>query len=221
MSIVAHTAAAPGANGGTTSAIDTSGATGIYVHISEYLGASGFSLSDSKGNTWTPRTQYSSGSVSRTRIYYCENPTVGSGHTFTYSGSGGYPTICVEAHSGTKTSSSYDQENGATNTATNSLQPGSITPTENNELIISGAAQYIEAAISNVDSGFTVSDGIGAVSGTNVGGTMAYLYQGAAAAINPTWTFGTTVDAAVVQASFKTPPASTNTSLFFMGAGAS
>jgi len=72
------------------------------------------------------------------------------------------------------------------------FQPGSITPTEGNELLLvylglddpadTGSPQF------SADSGFTVLDASDVVPASNYGGVGAYLVQTSPAAINPTIT---------------------------------
>jgi hypothetical protein len=57
------------------------------------------------------------------RLYYAANPTVGSGHTFSYTGASNFSSIFVAAFSGVATSSPFDKENGATSSATNGSRP--------------------------------------------------------------------------------------------------
>lgn len=225
IALIANTIATPGANGGSTSAIDTTGATLIVVLTAEYLGGIGHSVSDSKGNTWTPLTQQQAGAglYSRVRIYYTIPTSVGSGHTFTFSGSGGHPVIMVQAFSGTKSSGAFDAENGASTNSAGTLSPGSITPSEDNCVVTQLVCNDNLGAMASIDGSYVVSDSTGAVGGTNVAGTAAYKVQTTATATNPTWTLGGTADAAAAAACFKSDGAapSTNTSQFFMTAGAS
>lgn len=173
---------------GPTSAIDTSGANLIVLTIT-YLVNSVFPV-DSKSNTYTKAVDTtSSGGDQGVQIWYCFNPTVGSGHTFTVSSGGTgniYPAMEVSAWSGAITSPLGPTAHALSGTAT-SIQPGSITPAHDNALIISGCTSQITTSTINVDSGFTITDQDPQVGGTNYGGAQAYLIQGSAAAVNPTW----------------------------------
>ena len=205
-----------GANGGTLgtapaagSTINTTGANLIVAMTSWYHASPEGTLTDSKSNTWTQLTNSSGGSNSNARIYYCYNPTVGSGHSFSYNGANTYPALCIQAWSGA-VASPFDQQNGALATAS-TIQAGSITPTANNELIVAGIAAGTGFTAPTINSGLTVSDtGLGG--GSAFGNSMAYLVQSTAAAINPTWTVGSSTDLNAVIASFKgsaaAPPAS-------------
>jgi hypothetical protein len=191
-------------NGFTTSSIDTSGASLLVAYISSYASAAAPSITDSNGNTWNYLTTYTQASSVRGRIAYAINPTVGAGHTFTVSGTTNYPSLGVAAFSGVDTSSPYEVENGAVTVATAaSLQTGSITPATNNALVISGASIGSASVTVSVDSGLTEIGELALVGGQAFGVCLAYLIQGTAAAINPTWTNSVSGYLATAIASFE------------------
>jgi hypothetical protein len=202
---------------GTTSAIDTSGADLLVAYMSYDSGAT---FSDSKGNTWTALTARShNGSDSFGRFYYVENPTVGTGHTFSSSQS--FASVFVQAWYGSLSPTAYDQETGSTASSTTSQQPGSLTPTEDNSLLVFAVANGGNASAHSVNSGFTISNTVTAVTGLRYGGSMAYKVQGTKAAENPTysWTGSTTVAAAQVifkPAGGAPPPSFTPTPMIHM-----
>jgi len=179
-------------NDGTTTAIDTTGATLIVVAINWYSGITGVAtFTDSKSNTWTPLTQQSGEDVATTRLYYAVNPIVGSGHTWTGGGeNGAYSVIHILAFSGTHASDPFDQESGAVTTGMGtvaSFQPGSITPSEANQLFVTSMSAT--GTGSAVPAGYTgaAADFSG---GVNIGSGIAYKIQsGMAAAENPAWTW--------------------------------
>lgn len=204
-----------GSSGGstvTTDSIDTTGADLLVAVVSYYGNTTDPVLSDSKGNTWTGLTaREQSGVTFSNRIYYCKPTSVGSGHTFT-AGPGGtsYPTISVSAFSGTKTSSVFDQESGAA-TAGNvtSFQPGSITPSEDGCLLVTGVST--DGTSHSINSSFnaTATDKL---TGNHLGGGIAYKIQTTAAAENPMWSWTGSSSKAAAMASFKPapPPAPAN-----------
>ena len=124
FSLIAHTATG---SAGTTSGINTTGANLIVVTVA-YDTQSG--VSDSNGNTWTALTAQSGSQDGNARMYYCFNPTVGAGHTFT--SAQGYGAICVSAWSGAATSP-QDQQNGQYNgpSPTSTIEPDRITVVPN------------------------------------------------------------------------------------------
>lgn len=185
-SLIAHVEASPGATGGATGSVDTSGADLIVVGASWYNPVgSATAASDSKSNTWTALSLHVSGSYA-IRMWYCVNPTVGSGHTFTVDCGGNsiYPSIFVMAFSGVA-ASPLDQINTNSNSGT-TVTSGSITPTEDNELCVTMAGLDTSTSHS-VDSGFTAYTQ-NWTGGVVVAGGMAYKIQTTAAAVNPQWT---------------------------------
>jgi len=181
------------AGAGTSASIDTTGATLLVVVTS-----TGNFSGDSKGNTYTKLTARTGTFGSETSIWYAENPTVGSGHTFTVTGVTG---LVAAAFSGAEVSSVFDQENG---TASGSpAQPGSITPGDDNELIITGLGGG-SVGDGSADSGFSLVADVGTTGGVNFSAGMAYKVQTTAAAVNPTWTWSEVYGSAgLVIASFK------------------
>ena len=187
----------------TTSGVNTTGADLLIVFITS--GSTTPSLSDSFSNTWTLIASIT-GSHGLSYLYYCSAPTVGAGHTFTTDKTN-FGTITVQAWSGSA-ASPLDQFSSFGTSTTTTVQPGSITPLSNNELIICGSFSGLVAiAEPTVDSGFTIPAGSGfaGVPGTNYGGeALAYLEQTSAAAVNPTWTYASnTGDGQAIIASFK------------------
>lgn len=196
--LVVH-ALANGANTGTTSAIDSSGSSLLIIGRSRQTAPV---VSDSKGNTWTPCTEQVFGGVG-VRLYFVENPTVGASHTATNAVSGWTGAFCFAAFSGALTSGVLDQQNGATPAHGTSGQPGSITPSVDNCLIITAVTADDVTGTYAIDSGFTIIDQINLVGGTSFGVAVAYKIQTTAAAVNPTWSWASAADPSMVIASFK------------------
>ncbi len=213
VTVVAHTGRA-GVNGLATTAINTTGATFIAIQIAEYDGVTFGTLTDNKSNTWTQlRVDKVSATVAN-YTYYCSSCTVGTGHTFTYSKTGSFAAVNVIAVGNTVTSSPVDQQNGTFNAAATSLQPGSITPGQNGEIIIASIATTNTGGAVAINSGFVITDATTFSAGSNQGAMMAYLIQGSAAAINPTFSWSSSAPIAVTQFSIK--PSGTNGGGFFI-----
>jgi hypothetical protein len=177
---IAHLGEALG-GGGTTTAIDTTGAN--FLVVTPGGNYSGGAVTDSYGNSWAGLNIATNMFSGQAQIFYARNATVGTGHTFSISG--GDLSVAVTAWSGSA-ASPFDVQNAANN----SVQPGSITPTNNNELLITAtvdAGTYIETGI---DSGFAISDAVAGAPGSSYAIAQAYLVQTSAAAVNPTWTGG-------------------------------
>lgn len=174
----------------TTTAQNTTGANLIVVSIAFYTGpGTGVTVTDSLSNTWTALTAHTS-SNHQTRQYYCVNPTTGASHTFTLTGPSGFsPNISMIAVSGAA-ASPYESDTGANSgsSSVTTIQPGSLTPAENGDLLVSGLVSGNGASQAINDSFTAVVAGTG--SGA-VGGGLGYLIQATAAAINPTWTWTT------------------------------
>ena len=166
-------------NGGTSTATATTGADLIVIGGGWYQNA--VTISDSAGNTWTGLTARSS-STAFNRLWYCLNPTTSASHTFTIAGTGVYAWVGFLAFSGV---ASYDAETGATGTGT-SLAAGSLTPAVDGSLLITSATTAGTSHTVNRGYTATTQNNVG---GTSMGGGIAYLIQGTAAAVNPTWSW--------------------------------
>jgi hypothetical protein len=184
FSLIASAHKADSINTITTSAIDTSGANLIIIGVTGNSGT----LSDSKGNTWTPLTAVS-GANTKAQIFYALNPTVGSGHTFSHSGSSLYSSVFAAAYSGAASSSVFVGESGANNDLgfITELQPGSVAPGGDGRLFFTVLSHASDLAVS-VDSGFTeLADSPLATVGGNA---YAHKIQATGASENPKWTMG-------------------------------
>lgn len=189
ITVIASTKLA-GASGGTTSAIDTTGANCIAVFMA-YGGTP--TLTDSKGNTYTAGT-----SITNTvagRWYYCFSATVGTGHTFTVGGGSTVSSIVVLALADVASSSVIDYQATTTLASTTTGTFGAaVTPTVNDCIVMYGQG-FTTSTISGLTagSGFTVPQWQSGVGGTNYGSAVAYQIQttattvGAAATLD-TWT---------------------------------
>lgn len=202
-SIIAHASAsnATGAAGvATTGAINTTGANIIWVAVVNYNFDSTFStITDSKFNAWANGNNYLdiSSSLESVAFYYCVNPNVGSGHTF--SGDGNFASIAVLAASGSD-GSSIDQQNGADSPgAVSSISPGSITAAANS-IVLSALAIPDASGGLSIGSGFTIVETLPGVAATAVGIGLAYKIT--SGSVNPAWSFASQGGTAVTQASF-------------------
>lgn len=169
----------------TTPGVTTTGATLLIV--GESCSTTCLAPTDSLSNKWVALTQQTIGAV-RESIWYSTNPVVGSAQTFT----GSSPTfgICVTAFSGVLTSlSALDVQNGATTASTTSLQPGSITPSQNNELVVSYLGGGVSTNSPLINSGMTITNSMNFVASASYMQAMAYIVQTTASAINPIWTW--------------------------------
>lgn len=188
-------------NGGTTDAVNTTGAN-LLVAVGSWYPASGgapnLTITDSYGNTWTGLTARELGNT-KVRLWYSAAPIVGSGHTLSTSTGDSYSTLWFGAFSGAA-ASPFDQESGATTGGATSLAPGSVTPSEAGCLCVTGVTS--DGSTLTVPTGYT--GGVANYSvGVHMGGGGAYLIQGAAAATNPAWAAAASAGMAAALATFK------------------
>jgi hypothetical protein len=181
---------------GASAAIDTTGAD-FLVAIAGGL-ANVIAPTDSKSNTWTEIRDEVGDFSGDMAIYYVANPTVGSGHTFTPTGS--FNSICIAAFSGLS-SSPLDQQNGRT-ASTGDYTAGSITPSQSDCLIIAGIGGS-NGTSHNIGSGFTITNQNDSLTSVTYDSALAYLIQTSAGAVNPAWTLDTFASEGVVLVSFK------------------
>lgn len=188
----------------TTSAIDTTGCDLLVANIFFSNGAAPNSaVTDSKGNTWTAATKRNASDAAN-RFYYCKPTSVGSGHTFTIGPPNTYGGIIVLGFSGAKAASPLDGQNGANSASANALATGSLTPTENNCLLIYAATTA--GNITAVDVG-TLQEVANGISGTTYGGGVGYQIQTTATARNPSFSASVTNQMAASILAFKAAPA--------------
>ncbi len=183
--LVAHLAhASSHTQGFTTAPLNTTGATLLVAHVSDGDGSS--QVSDSLGNAWKRAAgPFGLGPVST--IWTVATPAVGVAQTFTVTSAGKAPSLEIAAFN--VTTVAVDQTNGGRSLDGTTLQPGSVTPTVGNALILTGAAYGGMNALA-VDSGFAISDQLPNQPGATYGGGLAWLVQPVASAINPTWSDG-------------------------------
>ena len=199
-------AQSPDANNATTSGIDTTGADTLFIVACWYASIiEDVTVSDSKSNTWTALTKQSDGSNSRLRIWYAKNATVGTGHTFTVNSSTQYGSISASAFSGGHLTTPFDTgiESGASTAGATSLAPGSVTPSENNCLLLTALGnQDSNGSTATTPSGYTGLNTVDRIA-FGLGISTAYLIQTTAGASNPSWSWTTSQRDSAVIASFK------------------
>ncbi len=185
-----HLSFGGGASGGTSGAIDTSGMNLIVVYMSMDSGGTPASLlTDSYSNTWTNFVAHGATNPANSLMLYCLNPTVGAGHTFSYSNLNAAPSWYVATFSGVRTSGAVHADTGAGNGAgSTTVQPGSITPSID-ELLVCGVGYAITGGGSaTISAGFTIVESLPFVASNHYGGNIAYLIASSASPVNPTWT---------------------------------
>lgn len=214
--VVAPACAGVASGTATTSGANTTGAVSFFAQISTYTQAANTAtVTDSRGGTWHALNNGSTG-FSQGAIFYSSG-TGGAGHTFSATGAGGaYVTICVAAFSGPLSYDTPHQNTGTVNTGSDTqVQPGSITPSAANAVVISGTYNLTGSGTLSINAGFTLAAYTEANGIAN--GGIAYLIQGAAAAANPTWTetVPTGVGMGANIASFIPPPSGSSQGFVF------
>lgn len=175
----------PDKNGFTTTPVDTTGVD-LLVLCGNADNAT-YTISDSKGNSWSTSPSSSSQFSITTAIFYVIAPTVGTGHTFTLTGTNGNYAVGVLGWSGMDQSSPLDQSSAGSAGFASTLQPGSITPGQANEVLVCTVVEGSTDTFS-IDSSFTIADQIPQSNGAHHGMAVAYQIQTTATTRNPTWT---------------------------------
>lgn len=212
-----RSAAIPGsAVGGTSAPVDTTGANLLVVSAAWFTADT--PPTDSFSNVWTEAIAESAGGFGL-GIYYALNPTVGANHTFSLSGQ--FASGSMQAFSGVlAVGTSVGNATGSGSSA----QPGSLTPASNGTLLVAAISENAAPTDLSVvvNSSFTLTTQQPFTSGQFFGSAAAYLVQGTAAAVNPTfsWTGSASqVNAAMVQFSAKPVASGVRNALMMLGCG--
>lgn len=185
-----------------TGTISTTGASLAVACVAGDQGqGTGQTVGDDRGNTWARvATPLVLGGI-HVELWYALITSPNASTAIQYSGNFSY--IAVASFSGTATSSVKDgSPTGATAAFATSVQPGSITPSQANGLLISCFGANPSSGTPNVNSSFTKTDDI---STADVIGGLAYLVQTTATAVNPTWDNFTMTAAMASMQAFKDP----------------
>jgi hypothetical protein len=201
------TAAANGYTGSTTSSADTTGVNLLVLGVT-YQTSAAPTISDNKGNTWTPGTVYTSGSYSA-RLWYCISPTVGTGHTFSATASGSYASIVALGASVTAGATiTLDSQTGQTGNTAN------VTPSANNELIVAVNGQAAGSiAATGIGGSFTFDAAAPVSSGMFTAIALAHQIQPGTPLVTSTWTGATGSSIASLIIAFGATGGGTNTPL--------
>jgi hypothetical protein len=191
IALVNSTLATPGQNGGTTAAMNCTGANFVAVAVSRNVGV-GSTVTSSPANTWVMRTNVN-GAYQGSEIWDASNATVSSAMTVSVTDTAGYPAIIGACFSGL-TSTPFDgQTTGAIDAGNSPLSTGSITPPSDGSLVLSAASVAFGGAgsggVFSISSGYTVIAQTPEVGGTNFAGALAYGIQATSGATNPAWSW--------------------------------
>jgi hypothetical protein len=185
--IAASSAVAQADDNPTTAALDTTGANLLVIVATNHTSGSAPSgVSDSKGNN--------------------VGSNVGSGHTFTLGGTFVLGAVAALAFSGAHATAPFDVEAAGNSTGSGTtVQPGSVTPSQDDSLIIQAVGIATDGTGSlSIDGGYATAVWVGSGANTaNRGMGFSYLIQTTAAATNPTWTNNANNSMTAVAAAFK------------------
>ncbi len=147
-----------GAGNVTSAAINTTGANFLYVVVSAAeIGTGTKIVSDSYANTWTNRTITSSTGGMWLRVSdVLSSPTVGPGHTFTFT-SAAFPLLMVAAFF-VPGGATFDQEIGATGGTSNTDRDSGTFVVPSRALCLSGFAWDVDGIVAQCTNGFTLID---------------------------------------------------------------
>jgi hypothetical protein len=189
----------------TTNPVNMLGANFLVLNVGYYAGGSPtIATTDDQLNTWLPLTaRVAGGTFAANQLFYCPSPVVSATQVFQVQdlGIAIYPAIQVLGFSGVH-ASPLDQQTGATGGTQSTLSPGSLTPSEDNCLVIAGLGHEINTggAVS-INGGFS-SLAEAYVGSVSEGAAIGWLIQTTAALASPTW--NTTNNATGIAASLAT-----------------
>jgi hypothetical protein len=186
IALIAHTAAAaPYASG--PAMLNTTGANFIMVCAVQGYGypPTSSAVTDSNSNTWIQGPTQTNSGYGYVTPYYVFNPTTGTNQTFEYQANAPNTAISVMAFSGV--ASGPDQSSSASTSYGTTLQSGSVTPTNANELISNCSGNNGNTLTgASIASPMTLVDSLSGGLAPSV--ADAYQIQTTAMAVNPTWT---------------------------------
>lgn len=203
----------------TTGSIDTTGADLLVLIASVDWAVSTPTISDSKGNTWTRIVQGTSSGALRCDIWYSIPTSVGSGHTFTQSDTSSFGAIAVSAYSGSNASPVDQSNTGDGNAGANSIQVNGVTPTQDNELVITGLAAGTAGTGYSIDESLTKDASVNGAAAQHYGVAIASIIQTTATLKDPTWTVTNNTQLAAAIATFKVPATASGAWFLFFKRG--
>jgi hypothetical protein len=184
--LISHAAAHNAAGPAVIGPINTVGADLIVVEIDAFSYA-GCGLSDNQGNIWTNAISASAGNQNLV-VWYTHNPTTSAAHTFTDCQQSG---MQMQAWKGSiAVGNPLDSQVSSFQTSTTTWQAGSLTPSQNNSLLVAASSVQVGSGpfTYSIGSAYTITDFYGGSVGGDTNGAAAYLLQSIAAASNPAWT---------------------------------
>ncbi len=179
---------APDSDTFTTAGITTTGANVGVAILATGNSATG-TLSDSRANSWTLADTEISGFGKNVAVFYILAPSVGAAHTVTATGTdffGSVEVLWFNESGGTPT---FDGVNSNTTVFDSFVLPGSITPTANNALLVTGLCRDATTDSPSLSDSYTLEHQNNDLNFGHQYSAVAWRTQTTAAALNPTWTF--------------------------------
>jgi hypothetical protein len=210
IAVVTHASAA-GSSGSTVTTsgtpVNTTGANACFVAVSGYALTlpGGTTVTDHFGNTYTEVPTTNGESVQNVQLFYSKALTVGTGDYWSASTtSGGFMAIASLCVSGALTSGGADQEADARPPASTSVQAGSVTPSNTNQIVLNVTGTDGTAQVSSTAAPFTLFENVSGGAGNFALG-FSYQIQTTATTENPVVTLSTTPTnpSMAINASFK------------------
>lgn len=191
-SVINHTSSA-GQSTTTTSGINTTGATLIWVGLVYQVGST-CTISSSPSNTFSSGSLYGSSGAIGSKAFWVFSPSTGSSQTFTMTGTNCYGAFNVVAVSGTFGGTAEGQNGATASSPATSIQPGTTSSLTGapNEICLS------EVGISNTYSALGINSSFASPldaqpyngSGNiHEGGAASYLVPSSSTALDPTWSW--------------------------------
>lgn len=189
---------------------DDTGANFVLGYVSWYAGITTdvFLSTDSISSTYSTTSKYTTAIPTSIRIWYTNASQVGgAGHTITWAGSDTYCAYGASAWAGVNYATDpRDQESGATASGTNVITLPSLTPSEDNCLVVTALSfEDNSSGAVSITGGWTILDTVAWGSGNHEGLSFAYQIQTTATACAPQWNVTNNTSLAAVMAIFKGP----------------
>lgn len=213
ITLIAHGngQAISGSGTATTGTMIGTGGNFIAACVTTFASScTGATVSDSVNGAWTlhgTNQSSNSGAASNSCIWYKQGASVSASMTVSATETGGFAEVAAGVFSNVATSSALDQENGAAYGNTGTAQPGSITPSQANELLISCTGVGATSGTMSISGNSYALADSNTPTGSNTQATgMGYVVQTTATTANPTWNYGSLSGAnggGLTQESFK------------------
>jgi prepilin-type N-terminal cleavage/methylation domain-containing protein len=188
------------ANSLTMGPISTAGANAIAVAVASFNGITSVTHSVGSDGNATALTAAAGNSPSN-QFFYWQNPSTGGSDTFTVTSTGAlYGTACVYIMSGI--SGIYSSAQNENPTGGTTCQPGSITPSGSNQVVITAFGVYTPTGAPTINSSYSTPVYNSGAGGTAYAEAGSYLIQTTGASTNPTWTWtnGASTPACIIAA---------------------